>query len=77
MTRDDIKAIKLTTKNGKVTEFKFKIPGKPTQTIKSNTLNVDALKNLESAKKDDHLALFAIQDSTDSEISPLIIIITD
>ncbi|WP_405575338.1 M56 family metallopeptidase [Winogradskyella sp. Asnod2-B02-A] len=77
MTRDDIKAIKLTTKNGKVTEFKFKIPGKPTQTIKSNTLNVDALKNLESAKKDDHLALFAIKDSTDSEISPLIVIITD
>ncbi|WP_282030467.1 M56 family metallopeptidase [Winogradskyella eximia] len=77
MTRNEIKAIKLTTENGKVTEFKFKIPGKPTQTIKSNTLNVDALKNLKSAKKDDHLVLFAFKDGSKSDIAPLVIIITD
>ncbi|SDG92200.1 M56 family metallopeptidase [Winogradskyella thalassocola] len=77
MTREEFKTLKLSTKNGKVTEFKFKIPGQPTQHIKSNVLDIDALKHLESAKKDDQLVLFALKDSSDSEIAPIVIIITD
>ncbi|WP_179349965.1 M56 family metallopeptidase [Winogradskyella pacifica] len=77
LTRNEIKDITLSTKNGKVTEFKFKIPGKRTQQIKNNVLDIDALKHLENAKKDDHLALFAIKDGSDSEIAPIVIIITD
>ena len=77
LTRNEIKDIILSTKNGKVTEFKFKIPGIPTQKINSNTLNVDALKHLQSAKKDDQLVLFALKDSSDSKIAPIVITITD
>ena len=77
MTRNEFRNIKLTTQNGKVTEFKFKIPGKPTQSIKGNTIDEDAIKNLESVKKDDHLVLFGAKDSSDSKIEPLVIIITD
>ncbi|WP_179333607.1 M56 family metallopeptidase [Winogradskyella costae] len=77
LTRNEIKDIMLSTKNGKVTEFKFKIPGQPTQHIKSNVLDAEALKHLESAKKDDQLVLFAVKDGSNSEIAPIVITVTD
>ncbi|WP_179375164.1 M56 family metallopeptidase [Winogradskyella wichelsiae] len=77
LTRNEIKDIMLSTKNGKVTEFKFKIPGQPTQHIKNNVLDADALKHLVSAKKDDQLVLFALKDGTNSEIAPIVITVTD
>ncbi|MBU2921999.1 M56 family metallopeptidase [Winogradskyella psychrotolerans] len=77
LTRNEIKDIILSTKNGKVTEFKFKIPGKPTQYIKSDMLDIDAIKNLENAKKDDLLALFALKDGSNSKIAPMVITVTD
>ena len=77
LTRNEIKDIILSTKNGKITEFKFKIPGQRTQQIKSNVLDIDALKHFESAKKNDQLVLFALKDSSDSEIAPIVIIIND
>ncbi|MGJ8548057.1 M56 family metallopeptidase [Winogradskyella wichelsiae] len=77
LTRNEIKDIMLSTKNGKVTEFKFKIPGQPTQHIKSNVLDAEALKHLENAKKDDQLVLFALKDGTNSEIAPIVITVTD
>ncbi|WP_179318294.1 M56 family metallopeptidase [Winogradskyella helgolandensis] len=77
LTRNEIKDIILSTKNGKVTEFKFKIPGQPTQFIKSDMLDMDAIKHLESAKKDDQLVLFALKDGSNSEIAPIVITVTD
>jgi len=77
MTKSEFENLKLSTKNRKITEFKLKIPGKPTQTIKGNTIDLDVIKNFESIKKDMQLVIFSIKDSSDLKTEPLIIIITD
>ena len=79
MTKTEIKNIKLTTENGDVIEFRFKIPGQPTELIKGNSIakSKTALSNLESAKMDDNVSIFTIKDGTNSNINPLVITITE
>ena len=77
MTRDEFKNIKLETKNGKVTEFKLKIPFQPTQLIKSNNIDALAISNLKNTKADSELVIFAIKHGSDIKIEPLVITITD
>ena len=77
MTRTEFKNIKLSTKNGKVTAFKFKIPGNPTQSLKGHTIDLKTVKNIKAINKDDHLVIFDIKDGSDIKIEPLVIIITD
>jgi len=70
MTRNEFKKLNLTITNGKVTELKFKIPGKPTQLIKTNTIDFKSVKHINEIKKDDHLVIFDIKDRSEIEIEP-------
>ncbi|WP_179021763.1 M56 family metallopeptidase [Winogradskyella forsetii] len=79
MTKIEVNSLKLTTENGNVTEFKLKIPGKPTVHIKGNSFdeNKNVLTTIASMKTDMKLVLFSIKDASESEIEPLVITIID
>lgn len=77
MPLSEIKKIILTLPNSGVTAFKLKIPGLSTQQIQGNTINNEAIKNLNSAKIGDVIILFNIKDDKESDISPVTIKITE
>ncbi|WP_179004507.1 M56 family metallopeptidase [Winogradskyella forsetii] len=79
MTKIEVNSLKLTTENGNVTEFKLKIPGKPTILIKGNSFdeNKNVLTTIASMKTDMKLVLFSIKDASESKIEPLVITIID
>lgn len=77
MTRAEFKALKLSTKNGAATQFNIKIPHKPTQSIKGNTIDATTIKNLATIKAKTEVIIFNIEDGSDSNVEPIIITITD
>ena len=79
MTKEKFKAIELSTENGNVTNFKLKIPGKPTEYIKDNSIdkNKTVLNNLIITKTGDIIVLFDIKDNQGSDIEPITIEIID
>ena len=62
---------KITTKKGAITQFKMKIPEKPTETINGNKLTKKMKKLLESSKSGDLIHFFMIKDSESFMLSPI------
>ena len=76
MTMETLKDLELSTKNGNVSTFKLKIPGRPTQYLKGNSIDFNSVKHISDINKGDHLVLFDIKDGSDIKIEPLVIEIT-
>lgn len=77
MRRSEFKSLELKTINGKITGFRLKIPGKPTQLIKGNSITKETIQNLNSIKTDFTIIIFDIKDIKDSDVSHIEIEITD
>ena len=77
MTIETFKNLELSTKNGNISSFKLKIPGKATQFLKGHSIDLNSVKHISDINKGDHLVLFDIKDDSDIIIEPLIIKITN
>ncbi|REG89771.1 M56 family metallopeptidase [Winogradskyella sediminis] len=77
MTIETFKNLELSTKNGNISSFKLKIPGKATQFLKGHSIDLNSVKHISDINIGDHLVLFDIKDDSDIIIEPLIIKITN
>ena len=77
LTKKEVMDLALTFKNTKVISFKFKIPGKPSQSIIGNTLNKNSKVLLDAISKDTVVQIFDIKDSDNIKHPPVMISITN
>ncbi|WP_055434838.1 M56 family metallopeptidase [Lacinutrix algicola] len=78
LSKEGIKNIILSTTTGEnILSFKFKYPGKPTESIKGNVLNETAVAYITAAKKGDVVQFFDIKTATKQKLKPVIVTIVD
>lgn len=77
MTRDELKRIELSTVNGKIKNFKLKIPKQRTQFIKGNSTKSLGDTLLKTISKGQDIVIFDAKDGSGIKIKPLILSITD
>jgi len=73
LTKNELRTIQLSTRTGDIKSFKFKIPGKPTQALKGNTLKTLASGFLTAIRKGDYVTIFDAKDGSDTKIKALVI----
>jgi hypothetical protein len=73
LKKDQVNNLELTISEGTIKEFKFKLPGKQTVSVKGNTLNEEAKLALKDALKKDGVQLFMIKNSDNAVHPPIFI----
>ncbi|WP_082333702.1 M56 family metallopeptidase [Mangrovimonas sp. TPBH4] len=78
MVKKDIKNLILSVEDASFLSFRIKFPGKPTQSISSNTLNDITKQYLLEAEKDDKVIIFDVKSSSSlTKYYPIVITVLD
>ena len=73
LSLEDLSNVKLTIESGTISNFKFKIPGKPTVSIEGNMLNNEAKSLLKELSSGDAVQFFIIKNSENAVHPPVLI----
>lgn len=73
ITKKELDNFELSIKEGVITDFMMKTPGKPTQSIKGNTLNEEAKSLLNALSRGDTFQLILIKNSNNEVHPPLFV----
>ena len=73
MTHEELSNVELSIEKGTVTNFKFKVPGKPTLSIQGNRLNEEAKSFIKETKSGSGAQFIVIKNSENEVHPPLFV----